>query len=113
MKKNDVILLAVLITLFLALVLILFLFIGRSESDTVVIEVDGKVIEELPIHKDTEYLIGGINGGSNLLIIKDGKAYVSEASCPDKVCVNTGALSELKPIVCLPNKVIITLKEGK
>ncbi|MBR2613326.1 MAG: NusG domain II-containing protein, partial [Clostridia bacterium] len=51
------------------------------------------------------------NGGTNLLIIKDGKAYISEATCPDLVCVHTGHADELKSIVCLPNRVTVSIEK--
>ena len=40
--------------------------------------------------------------------IKDGKVSVTEASCPDKVCVNHGSTDQTAdPIVCLPNKLVV------
>ena len=45
-------------------------------------------------------------------LMKDGKAYISEASCPDKICVRTGAADELRSVVCLPNRVKLSV-EGK
>ena len=40
--------------------------------------------------------------------IKDGQVSVTEASCPDKVCVNHGPTDQTAdPIVCLPNKLVV------
>ena len=45
---------------------------------------------------------------TNLLVIKDGKADVTEADCPDKLCVHQKAISKTnETIVCLPNKVVV------
>ena len=54
----------------------------------------------IPIQKDGKT--------TNLLVIKDGKADVTEADCPDKLCVHQKAISKTnETIVCLPNKVVV------
>ena len=109
MKKNDIILLCIILAVGLALLAVLaFIYIGNGVE--VVVRVDGKEYARLPLHRDAELLIEG-DGGTNLLIVKDGKAYVAEASCPDLICVNTGYANELKSIVCLPNKVTISIEK--
>lgn len=51
-----------------------------------------------------------ILGGKNVLIVKDGEAYMSHADCPDKTCVRTGKISKTgQNIVCLPNKVYVSI----
>ncbi|HBE87040.1 MAG TPA: hypothetical protein DDW53_19330, partial [Lachnoclostridium sp.] len=38
-------------------------------------------------------------------------ASITEASCPDKVCVRTGKIHRSgELIVCLPNRVVITIE---
>ena len=44
------------------------------------------------------------------MVIKDKKAYISEASCPDMICVHTGYADELKSIVCVPNGVTVSIE---
>lgn len=47
-------------------------------------------------------------------MIKDGKADITEADCPDKVCVKQKPISKAgESLVCLPNKIIITVVEGE
>lgn len=42
--------------------------------------------------------------------IEDGRVWVTDADCPDKLCEHTGAISRAgQQIVCLPNAVVITL----
>ena len=51
------------------------------------------------------------HGGYNILVIKNGKADVIEASCPDHVCVDQRAISKTgEAITCLPNKTVITVE---
>lgn len=52
-------------------------------------------------------------GGYNIIRVSYGKIEVIEANCPDKVCVHMGAIhSSAIPIVCLPHKLVIVLKEN-
>ena len=67
--------------------------------------VDGTVVETLELHKDQEYTVKNDQGGVNVFVIRDGKAWVTEASCPDKICMDQGQVSqEGEMIVCLPNR---------
>ena len=46
--------------------------------------------------------------GSNTLVIEDGAVSVTQADCPDKVCVAQGAIRyNGETIVCLPNRVVV------
>ena len=107
-KKNDLILLCAIILLGIILLSVLaFIFLGKGEE--VVVRVDGEVYAKLPLNKNTELLIES-DHGENLLIIKDSKAYVESATCPRQICVQSGELSEISPIVCKHNHVSITLE---
>ena len=51
---------------------------------------------------------------TNVLVIRDGKADMKEADCPDKLCVHQKAISaENESIVCLPNRVVVTVTNSK
>lgn len=43
----------------------------------------------------------------NIVEIKDGEIFVSEAGCKDNTCVKMGRLSSGAPVVCLPNHLVI------
>ena len=46
----------------------------------------------------------------NLLIIKNGRAYVKDASCPDGICSSHSKIyRDGESIVCLPNRVVVTV----
>ena len=111
MKKKDIILLLLIIAAALIVTAVIALTGAFTGGDKVVVTVDGEVYKEFPLNENVEYKIETENGGYNLLVIKDGAAYVTEASCPDKVCVNAGAAQEIKPVVCAPNKVVITIEK--
>ena len=55
-----------------------------------------------------------INGGTNRLKIRNSTADMTEADCPDKLCVNQRAVSKNgESIICLPNKVIVTVDSSE
>ena len=105
---------ALVIVFFLFVALLLFLFIGkRQEGSKVRVMVEGKEIGVYSLSRDSEY---SLNGGTNTLIIKDGKAYMADADCPDKLCVRQGKIHRNgETITCLPNKLTVTVidEEGE
>lgn len=51
--------------------------------------------------------------GMNTITVERGRICVSEADCPDQVCVRAGWLSDsASPIVCLPHRLVIQLGNG-
>lgn len=109
MKKNDLIL--ILFILISALGGFLFYrSTAKLEAGQVVITIDGSEYKRLPLDKDQELTIPGFKGGTNHLVIRGGFAEVTEASCPDKVCVHQAAISKNgEIIVCLPNRVVVSV----
>lgn len=92
---------------------IILLFTKKS-GDIVEVSVDGVVEAEFSLDKDAEYEIEGVNGGINHLMIRDGCAWMEDASCPDGLCVNMGKISlKGQSIVCLPNKVVVKIVSKK
>lgn len=100
------------IVLILAIALVglcLLFFNGRKTSpgSSVVVEVDGKTVASYPLDTDGVFVL---NGGTNTLEIKDGRARISDADCPNMQCVRQGWISRGgQSIVCLPNKLIVTV----
>ena len=84
---------------------------AREPAIYVEVSINGQSVREFPLDEDTEYTIESENGGTNRLIIQDGAARIEEASCPDKICISQGSIRERgQTIVCLPNRVVITVK---
>ena len=54
------------------------------------------------------------NGDCNILEIKNGKAQITEASCPDKVCVRHRPVSRQgESLICLPNQMVVEIENGE
>lgn len=107
-RKNDIILLisAVLVSA-IAFTVCFFLFNG--DKSFAVITVDGEEYARLPLSKDTQLVIE-TEYGKNILVIENGKVYISDADCPDKTCVKTGCADKLKTIVCLPHRLTVSIE---
>lgn len=110
-RKSDLILVIALVLL--AALLWLVLRLTRSEGAYVRVTVDGEIYGEYKLSEDTEIRIGDDNS-FNLLLINDGEASVTEASCPDKLCVHQGKIHyDGQSVVCLPNKVVVEVVDGE
>ncbi|MBE6646305.1 MAG: NusG domain II-containing protein [Ruminococcaceae bacterium] len=104
--RYDILLISALLCL--SLIIGLVVFLTRREGAYVVIEINGKETAKYSLSIDGEY---SINGGTNILVVKDGEAYLTYADCPDKTCVKTGKIKHVgESIICLPNRVAITIK---
>lgn len=71
----------------------------------------GELIKTLSLEKDQTITVE-TETGRNVVTVKDGKVAVTEANCPDKVCVNRGWCSGGAQIVCLPNRLILKFTGG-
>ena len=108
-KKNyrlDIIIIAAI--LLVSLVLLLVVTLCKKEGSVVVVEIDGNVVATYPLNQNAEY---SLNGGTNNLVVEDGRAYLNYSNCPDHTCEKTGKIQYVgQSIICLPNKVAITIK---
>ncbi|MBQ9151108.1 MAG: NusG domain II-containing protein [Clostridia bacterium] len=108
--RNDLIFIGVLL-LVVALLGLAFFFL-RGEGNTVTVTVDGELFGTYSLSEDTTVEIRTGDDGEelNLLIIRDGVAYVETATCPDGICAAHKPISrDGESIVCLPHKVVITV----
>lgn len=111
-NKNDIILVAVIILI--AAAGLLFVNFTRQEGSMVVVKIDGESTQSYSLYEDrtVEIITGKNNEFSNTLVIDDGKAYISQADCPDKICKEHRAISYSgETIVCLPHKIVIEITE--
>lgn len=102
MKKKEMLLIAAVLAAALLLWLGMTLF--KGSQNTVRITVDGK---EYGTYSLSENQTISIND-TNVCEIKDGKAKMISASCPDHLCMEQKAVDASGgSIICLPNKVVI------
>lgn len=108
-RKKEI--LAVLILLALSILGLLLLRLFSPEGAYVSVTVNGEETERISLASDGVY---ELNGGTNLLVIQDGCAYMREASCPDGLCIKQGRIHlNGQSLVCLPNRLVVTVKDGQ
>lgn len=65
-----------------------------------------KVTESYDIQIDTQY-------GHNTIHVEPGRISVTEADCPDGICVAQGAIDKGGvPIVCMPHRLVVKIEGG-
>lgn len=88
---------------------------SKTEKNAEIIQ-NGKVIRTVDLQNvDAPYEFDVISpdGGRNTVRVENGKIGIIYASCPDKLCVKQGFTdSGALPVVCLPNKLSITVTSG-
>lgn len=117
-RKNALIIGIVLGIVFVICLIFIFLFpsLQKSKNLTALVYQDGKLIHTIHlglVTDDYELTISGDNGQFNLLEVRPGSVGITDASCPDKLCVHMGFQeTTLLPITCLPNNVVVRIVES-
>ena len=107
---RDLIIVAAVLLAALALFFLMRAGQARSTGSgaVAVVTVDGKEIGRYPLEKSGTF---PLNGGTNILVVENGEAWVSEADCPDKVCMGMGKISRNGEfIACLPNRLLVVVE---
>ena len=103
--RRDLALIAFL--LLLSAALYVGLRLGQTAGAGVVVRVDGQELARYSLSRDGRY---ELNGGSNILVIQNGEAWLTEANCPDKLCVKQGKIRVTGQVItCLPNRLTVTV----
>ena len=105
MKKRDFILIGAILVVIIAVLLVIQL--TKEDGAYVAVKVNGQEVAQYSLSVNGEY---ELNGGTNILRIEDGKAYLIDANCPDHLCVNQGKIWRTgETITCLPNRLTVTV----
>ena len=108
MKKKDFILKFII----LLIVVVSFginHFTNAKSGKQIEIYVDNELYKTYDIDDEDEIKIES-EEGYNVVKIHNHGAQITEASCPDKVCIHEGFITKpSESIVCLPNKVHIKI----
>lgn len=106
-KKGDIFVIVFLLIFSLAFSLIISKITSQNRGNILRIEQDSKVIKEVPLDKDQEFKIS-YGGHYNIVKIKDGKAYVSDADCQDQICTHMSPIHDVgETIICLPHRLFL------
>lgn len=108
--KNDIWFLGIVSVLLLGSY-VLFYTLGGSKGAIAEVTVAGEVYGSYSLDEEQTIEIK-VNGKvTNILKIQNQTADITEAKCPDHLCVNQRAISkEKETLVCLPNQVVVEIK---
>lgn len=112
MNRKIIIFISAAIVVLLAAAL--FWLFRQPQNGTAVIKSNGVIVKriDLAAADDCSFDID-CDGGRNTVVIKNHAIYVSEATCPDKICINMGELKYASmPIICMPNRLEIYFEES-
>ena len=108
--QNKTSIIIVTLLLLISFISIGILMLTREEGDIIVVSVGKDVIAEYKLSTDGVYTL---NGGTNVLTVKDGLAYVTYSSCPGHDCERQGKIKYVgQSISCLPNDLTVEIKAG-
>lgn len=97
--------------IFIGIIMLLVMRKNEKSGFDINISVDGNITKTLSLDKDMVYEVV-TDYGNNKIVIEDGKAYVSEADCRDKICVNYKPIDKVgDTIICLPHKLVVEVTE--
>ena len=85
------------------------MFLPGEEATFAEVASGGKLLKTVDLRIDQEFTVDTDNGGHNVVTVRNGKIGVTEANCPDHYCMDRGMISSGTQIVCLPNRLVITL----
>ena len=112
--KKDLIFFAILLV---AAIGLLIFYQNRSleQGQRIVIARNGDNYGTYSLEKDQSISIKNEDGDvTNVVVIEDGVVHMESATCPDHPCMHQKSISmDKETIVCLPNKVTITVIGGE
>lgn len=113
LKKNDILLIGVLLAIALCFLLGNYLMkLGTKEPEAVVL-INGEEYARYPLSEDKVVEIPG-KLGNNTLTIENGEAHMSGAVCPDKVCMGFGKIHyNTERIICIPGGIVVIIENGE
>lgn len=104
--RLDIIVIAAILVISLSVLFIALL--TKKDGAVVSVEING---ERAGVYSLDVNQVYSLNGGTNVLVIEDGRAYLNYSNCPDHTCEKTGKISHVgETIICLPNRISITVE---
>ncbi len=107
--KNDMLLILALLVLAGAAYGILRL--TREPGNEAAVTVDGQLVLTVPLTREATVTVGENRGFRNVVEVSGGRVRVTDADCPDRLCVRQGWIRYSgESIVCLPHKLVVTVR---
>ena len=110
MNKNDIKL--IIFIIIIGAVFILFININKEEGNAIEVYYEDKLILSADLNVNDVYTVDG-KLGDVVIEVKDKKVRVVKENSPKNICSKEGYISDsTKPLICLPNKVVIKIVQS-
>ncbi len=94
-----------------AILLALVIWPRGSGSTTAEVWQNGSLTARLDLTQNGSWEFISQSGGRNTVEVRSGQVFVTSADCPDQICVKHEEARPGSPIVCLPNRLVVSLTE--
>lgn len=112
--KADVLVTAIFLTAALLFFLVPRLFDGQMDEAGVEILLDGELLERYSLSEDRTVTVPGAEEGYNLVLVSGGTVKVTDADCPDRLCMKQKGISrDGESIICLPHRLVVRIQSQK
>lgn len=109
--KADILVIALVIIAALLFFFLPELVNNQKAEGRVEILLDGELLYDYPLSKDRMITVFGEEEGYNLVLISEGNAKVTDADCPDQLCMKQRSISRNgQSIICLPHRLVVQIK---
>lgn len=113
-REHKIDLILICSAIIIGVIISLIYFTNQRVGDLVIVKLDNRIIRTYSLNVDMTEIIEVDGQAYNTITISDGVVYVSDANCPDKLCMNMGQISSIgQSIVCLPHKLVVTVEGDK
>ncbi len=114
-KAGDIVLVLLVIAAAIGSMVLVSRASAGEKGSLAIVEVNGKEVRRLELSDKQGYRTLTVQGtlGSSTVAVEDGKVWMTESACRDKLCVGMGRIDSTgQSIVCLPNRVVIRITNG-
>ena len=110
MNKNDIKL--IIFIIIIGFVCIFLINFNKEEGNAIEVYYEDKLILSADLNIDNVYTVDG-KLGDVVIEVKDRKVRVLKENSPRNICSREGYISDSsKPLICLPNKIIIKIVDS-
>lgn len=113
MKKKELIIVVLFVLIGSISIFLYRSHVSKMNKNIVQIVYNEKVIYEFNPLEDNRFVFEGAYGHMEVEV-KDGKWRVTNEECPNHICSDVGwvSLEDYLPIICVPNKVYVVVKDN-
>lgn len=111
--KADILIITGILFIAILIMIVPGLFFKNNIVEVVVTQGRTEIGRYSLLQNET-FTVTDSEGGYNLIMINEGTVQVTDADCPDKLCVKQRAINgHGESIICLPHKLVIQISSGK